>query len=284
MQKNILMPASEKPKIVTREEWLSARLELLEEEKELTHKSDELARKRQRLPWVKVDKEYLFEADNANVSLNGLFNGRSQLLIYHFMFGPEYKAGCPSCSAIADEFNGIWTHLINHDVSFWAISRAPFFKLKEYKERMKWNFPWASSFKNQFNYDFNVSFTEDQQQHGTVEYNYNKGNVSSRDNDIKKYNSAPSPTAAKIAEGVGTDWNVYTREAPGMSAFILHEGEIFHTYSTYARGLDVLWGMFQWLDRAPLGRNENGYWLKRHDEYKNSPSDEGSEKSCCCNQ
>src|SRR5438552_6310640 len=162
-----------KHKIGTREEWLNARLELLKAEKELTRRSDEVAEKREALPWVKIDKEYQFDTDEGKASLADLFRGRSQLLIYHFMFGPDYTAGCPSCSAIADGFNGIAIHLANHDVMFWAISLAPLAQLNEYKKRMGWTFPWASSFGSDFNFDFDVSFTEDQQRNG-IEYNYRR--------------------------------------------------------------------------------------------------------------
>ncbi len=158
----------------TREEWLAARLELLEAEKELTRRSDELARRRQELPWVRIDKEYRFETDEGSASLADLFRGRSQLLVYHFMFGPDYTAGCPSCSAIADGFNGFAVHLANHDVMLWAVSRAPLAKLQAYKRRMGWTFPWASSFGSDFNFDFNVSFTEEQQREGGIEYNYRR--------------------------------------------------------------------------------------------------------------
>ncbi len=158
----------------TREEWLAARLELLRAEKELTRRGDELAQRRQELPWVRVDKKYQFETDKGSASLADLFQGRSQLLVYHFMFGPDYTAGCPSCSAIADGFNGIDVHLANHDVALWAVSRAPLAKLQAYKRRMGWTFPWASSFGNDFNFDFNVSFTEEQQREGGIEYNYRR--------------------------------------------------------------------------------------------------------------
>src|SRR5262249_19061545 len=158
----------------TREEWLAVRLELLEAEKELTRRSDELAERRQALPWVRVDKEYRFETDEGNASLADLFRGRSQLLVYHFMFGPDYTAGCPSCSAIADGFDGFVVHLANHDVTLSAVSRAPLAKLQAYKRRLGWNFPWASSLTSDFNFDFNVSFTEAQQREGSIEYNYRR--------------------------------------------------------------------------------------------------------------
>src|ERR671937_2476197 len=158
----------------TREEWLAARLKLLEAEKELTRRGDELAQRRQQLPWVRIDEEYRFETDEGSASLAELFRGRSQLLMYHFMFGPEYTAGCPACSTIADGFNGSVVHLENHDVAMWAVSRAPLDKLQAYKRRMGWSFPWASSFESDFNFDFNVSITEEQQREGTFEYNYRK--------------------------------------------------------------------------------------------------------------
>lgn len=251
--------------VVSQKEWLTARLELLEAEKELTRRSDELAKRRQELPWVKIDKEYQFETDEGKASLADLFGGRSQLLIYHFMFGPDYKAGCPNCSAIADGFNGFVVHLANHDVMLWAMSRGPLVKLQAYKQRMGWSFPWASSLGSDFNLDFNVSYTEEQQRSGNTEYNYRKSGVSSRTNDIV---TDPVPEAGtKIAATVGTDWATFIRETPGMSAFALEDGVVYHTYSAYARGIDGLWGLYQWLDRSPRGRNETGLWIRRRDEY-----------------
>jgi predicted dithiol-disulfide oxidoreductase (DUF899 family) len=245
----------------TREEWLAARLDLLEAEKELTRRGDELARRRQELPWVRIDKEYRFQTDEGSAALADLFRGRSQLLVYHFMFGPDYKAGCPSCSAIADGFNGIVVHLENHDVAFTAVSRAPLEKLQAYKQRMGWTFPWASSHGSDFNYDFNTSVTEDQQRGGLVDYNYRT--VDTR----PSLEAGKKGPLAEFAAGAGTDWATFRREAPGMSAFALEDGAVYHTYSTYARGLDGLWGMYPWLDRAPKGRNETGIWWRRHDEY-----------------
>jgi predicted dithiol-disulfide oxidoreductase (DUF899 family) len=244
----------------TRDEWLAARLKLLEAEKELTRRSDELARRRQELPWLRIDKEYTFETDEGAVSLADLFGGRSQLVMYHFMFGPEYTAGCPACSAIADGFNGSVVHLENHDVAMWAVSRAQLEKLQGYKRRMSWSFPWASSYGSDFNFDFNVSVTEEQQRAGTVEYNY-------RPVDTKPILESPSAGLSEFAAMSGTDPATYTREAPGVSAFALEDGVVYHTYSAFARGLDGLWGMYQWLDRAPLGRNETGLWFRRRDEY-----------------
>jgi len=248
-------------KIGTREEWRTARLELLKAEKELTHRSDELAQRRQELPWVAVTKSYRFETDEGPASLADLFKGRSQLLVYHFMFGPDYKAGCPSCSAIADGFNGNAVHLANHDVTLMAVSRAPLAKLQAYKRRLGWTFPWASSYGGDFNFDFNVSVTEEQQRKGATEYNYERGR------HVIDGTQFP-PIVHEFASTCGTDAATYTRDRPGMSTFVLNDGVVYHTYSTYARGLDGLWGMYQWLDRAPLGRNEEeGIWWKRRDEY-----------------
>jgi predicted dithiol-disulfide oxidoreductase (DUF899 family) len=251
----------------TREEWLAARLELLEAEKELTRRSDELAQRRQELPWVRVDKEYRFETDEGSTSLADLFGGRSQLLVYHFMFGPDYKAGCATCSTIADAFNGFGVHLANHDVTLAAVSRAPLAKLQAYKQRMGWSFPWASSVGTDFNFDFNVSFTEAQQRGGGIEYNYRREPPLTEGGWGRILTKRGDGPVADNAAMTGTDEATYTRERPGMSAFVLDEGVIYHTYSTYARGLDGLWGMYQWLDRAPLGRNETGLWWRRHDEY-----------------
>jgi predicted dithiol-disulfide oxidoreductase (DUF899 family) len=250
----------------TREEWLAARLELLKAEKELTRRSDELARRRQELPWVPIDKEYRFETDEGNASLADLFRGRSQLLVYHFMFGPDYTAGCPHCSAIADGFNGFAIHLAHHDVMLWAVSRAPFVKLQAYKHRMGWSFPWASSFGSDFNSDFAVAFTEAQQRSGAVDYNFGAGLRTSQAPNLS-VEPGTEGLPVELAASVGTDWPTYIREMPGMSAFALDNGAVYHTYSTYARGLDGLWGIYQWLDQAPLGRNESGFWMRRHDEY-----------------
>ena len=243
----------------TRDEWLAARLELLEAEKELTRRSDEVARKRQELPWVRVDKEYRFDTDEGSASLADLFRGRSQLLVYHFMFGPDYKAGCPSCSAIADGFNGIAVHLANHDVMLTAVSRAELPKLQAFKQRMGWMFPWASAHDTDFNADFNVFFTEKQQREGGIEYNYRR--------EERWQGRAGEAPVTSSAGQTGADLATYARERPGLSAFVLEDGVIYHTYSAYARGLDSLWGMYQWLDRAPKGRNETGFWVRHHDRY-----------------
>ena len=244
----------------TREEWLAARLQLLKDEKALTRKGDELAARRQALPWVRVDKAYKFETDEGKATLADLFKGRSQLLVYHFMFGPDYKAGCATCSTIADGFDGFAIHLANHGVTLSAVSRAPLAMLQAYKKRLGWSFPWASSHGGDFNFDFNVSFTEAQQREGSIDYNYARGG------HAMDATSIPPPVADNAAMA-GTDAATYTRERPGMSAFVLEGGVVYHTYSTYARGLDGLWGMYQWLDRAPRGRNETDMWWLRHDEY-----------------
>ena len=244
----------------TREEWLAARLELLAAEKEHTHRGDELARQRQELPWVRIDKDYSFETDEGAASLADLFGERSQLLVYHFMFGPEYTAGCPACSTIADGFDGSVVHLRNHDVAMSAVSRAPLEKLQAYKRRMGWTFPWASSHGSDFNYDFNVAVTEEEQRSGAIEYNY-------RRIDTRPILENPGPGVTEFAAMSGTDPATYVREEPGMSAFALEDGVVYHTYSAFERGVDSLWGMYQWLDRAPRGRNETGLWFRRRDEY-----------------
>ena len=255
----------------TREEWLAARLELLQAEKELTRRSDELARKRQALPWVPVEKDYQFDTDAGSASLADLFRGRSQLLVYHFMFGPDYTAGCPSCSSIADGFNGTAVHLENHDVSLHAVSRAPLEKLQAYKQRMGWTFPWASSFGNDFNFDFSVTFTELEQRSGGIEYNYRREGAMSEavlKRTLPEWNKMGSEApVGQLAASAGVDVATYLRERPGVSAFALRDGVVYHTYSSFARGLDGLWGMYQWLDRAPLGRNERGVWLRHRDRY-----------------
>ena len=258
----------------TREEWLAARRALLEEEKALTRRSDELARRRQALPWVRVDKRYRFDTEQGRASLLDLFQGRTQLLVYHFMFGPDYTAGCPSCSMIADGFNGFTVHLAQHDVTLHAVSRAPLAKLLAYRRRMGWQFPWASSCDTDFNADFHVSFTERQQRETGIDYNYR----------LEPPTGAPdgSPDAgpvAALAAGVSVDAATYIRERPGMSAFVREGDVVYHTYSAYARGLDALWGAYPWLDRAPLGRNEQGIWWRRRDEYE--PHTWQITASCC---
>jgi predicted dithiol-disulfide oxidoreductase (DUF899 family) len=259
-----------KHKTGTRKEWLTARLGLLEAEKELTRKSDELARRRQELPWVRIEKEYRFDTEEGKGSLKDLFRGRSQLLVYHFMFGPDYKAGCPSCSAIADGFDGFAVHLANHDVTLCAVSRAPIEKLQAYKRRLGWTFPWASSSGSDFNYDFSVGFTEEQQRDKGIEYNYRReaGAPLVRGETANWEERSEEGPVADMAASTGTDVATYLRERPGMSAFAIQDGAVHHAYSTYSRGLDALWGMYPWLDRAPKGRNETGIWWRRNDEYE----------------
>ena len=227
-----------------RQEWLAARRDLLEKEKELTRLSDELARERLELPWVPLDKDYRFETTEGTKTLAELFDGRSQLLVYHFMYSPEIDGEfCPSCSLSADHFDGPSAHLAERDVSFACISRAPVEKIEAYKQRMGWEFPWVSSLGSDFNYDFNVSFTEEEQK-GEGTYNF-------------------GPIEQPF------------EELPGMSAFALVDGVVHHTYSSYARGGDVLMGVYQLLDRVPYGRDEGGFdhpmqWVRRHDEYEHA--------------
>ena len=238
----------------TREEWLAARLELLEAEKELTRRSDELARRRQELPWVRVDKDYRFDTEDGSASLTDLFRGRSQLLVYHFMFGPDYKAGCPSCSAIADGFNGIAVHLANHDVMLWAVSRAPLAKLAGLQAADGLDVSLGVLVGSDFNSDFNVSFTEEQQRDGRHRVQLPpRGASRALARRRRRVDLGGSDRSPSIAAMTGTDVPTYTRERPGMSAFALEDGVVYHTYSAYARGLDGLWGMYQWLDRAPKG-------------------------------
>jgi predicted dithiol-disulfide oxidoreductase (DUF899 family) len=237
-------------RVGTREEWRAAREELLQREKELTRRSDELARQRQELPWVPVEKEYTFATDEGRKTLPELFDGRSQLLVYHFMFGPEYDAGCPTCSAGADTFDGAVPHLNARDVTFLCVSRAPIEKLQAYKQRMGWSFPWASSQGTDFNFDFDVSHTEEQ---------------------LAQFLQGDAPPVSELlAEACGTDAAGYLAEGPGLSAFALEDGTVYHTYSTYARGLEVMLGFYPLLDRVPNGRNEgdqSDFWIRRHDEY-----------------
>jgi predicted dithiol-disulfide oxidoreductase (DUF899 family) len=247
--------------VATREQWLAERRDLLEAEKELTRRSDALAKRRQALPWVRVNRDYRFETEAGGASLVDLFAGRSQLLVYHFMFGPDYAAGCPSCSSIADGFDGIAAHLANHDVMLWAVSRAPLAMLLAYRERMGWTFPWASSFGSDFNADYSVGFSEAQQRDEGIDYNYR------REPPMGQGSGEPGGIVAQVAAMAGTDVPTFVRERPGMSTFVLEDGAVYHSYSAFSRGLDGLWNMYQWLDRAPKGRNEDGFWLRRRDEY-----------------
>jgi predicted dithiol-disulfide oxidoreductase (DUF899 family) len=234
----------------TREEWDAERDQLLKREKELTHLNQELAEKRRELPWVPIEKEYSFETEDGTRSLAELFDGRSQLVIYNFMFGPEYEAGCPVCSSIADSFDGVLAHLAARDVTMICVSRAPLEKLRAYKKRMGWSFDWASSHGSDFNFDFGRSQSEDQ--------------VSAMLAD------GPSPTIQKISSDCGTDPAGFLQEGPGLTVFALSDGDVYLTYATTARGLEPLMVYYNVLDRAPLGRNEGDppeLWLRRHDEY-----------------
>lgn len=228
--------------IVSHEEWLQARRELLAAEKEFTRQRDALTRRRMSMPWERVEKPYRFEGPNGSLSLADLFDGRSQLIVYHFMLGPDWEEGCKSCSFWADNFNGIPIHLNHRDVTFMAISRAPLARIDAYKTRMGWSFPWVSSYGSDFNFDYRVSFTPEQMAEGEADYNY----------EVRPVKSS---------------------ELPGISAFYRNgSGEVFHTYSCYARGVDMVNGAYHWLDLAPKGRDEDGLkftmeWVRRHDQY-----------------
>lgn len=240
--------------VVRRDEWAVAREALLAREKEHTRMGDELAQQRRELPWVRVEKEYRFETDGGTRALAELFDGRSQLLVYHFMFGPSYAAGCPTCSSSADAVNGVLPHLNARGATMVYVSRAPLEKLLAYKRRMGWSFPWASSAGSDFNFDFGFSRTEDQ----TREW-------------IKPMVAAGTPAIVDhLASASGTDVVGYLSEGPGFSTFVLNEGAVYHAYSTTARGLEFLMGYYPILDRAPRGRSEEDspqLWLRRHDEY-----------------
>jgi predicted dithiol-disulfide oxidoreductase (DUF899 family) len=230
----------------SRDEWLAARLELLKAEKDLSRQGDEVARLRRALPWVRIDKEYVFDTTDGTATLADLFHGRSQLIVYHFMFGPDWEEGCPSCSSVADGFNQTHLHLQNHDVAFTAVSRASLEQIFAYRDRMGWSFPWASSGPSDFNFDFNVSFTPERVAAGQT------------------YNFRPLGETLTASDQVPSDLH-------GMSSFAMDDGVVHHTYSTYARGVDALWNMWQWLDRAPEGRNEGDMsWFRRHDTYDSS--------------
>jgi predicted dithiol-disulfide oxidoreductase (DUF899 family) len=232
--------------VVPQEQWLAARKALLLKEKEFTHMRDQINAERLALPWVKVEKNYEFDTPKGKKSLTDLFDGRSQLLVYHFMLGPGWDAGCPGCSFLSDHFDGALPHLEHHDVTLTAASRAPLAEIEAYKKRMGWNFPWVSAFGSDFNYDYHVSFKEDELAKGKVNYNFTE---------------TPAP------DGTPT-------ELPGLSSFYKDDsGDIFHTYSSYARGGEELIGTLMILDRAPKGRNENGTmdFVRRHDEYEKAP-------------
>jgi predicted dithiol-disulfide oxidoreductase (DUF899 family) len=233
----------------TREEWLAARAELLEREKALTRENDEISRLRRELPWVLVEKEYTFETEGGTKTLAELFDGRSQLVIYHFMFGEAYTGGCPVCSSGADTYDGAVAHLNARDVTFLCVSRAPLDRLLEYRERMGWSFPWVSQ-NGDFNADFGAAYTQEQ-----LKPFLESGNL------------GPVPEVAALC---GTDPAGYMTEAPVLTAFVLDGGDIYQTYGTTARGLEPLLGYYGLLDRAPRGRDEGDppvFWIRRHDEY-----------------
>ena len=233
-----------RPRIVPRDEWTQARKELLAKEKEFNRARDALSAERRKLPWVKVDKEYVFQDPRGRATLHDLFNGRRQLIVYHFMFDPSWEEGCKSCSYVADNFQGSPAHLAARDVSFVAISRAPLAKIEAFKKRMGWTFRWLSSFETDFNYDYHVSFRPEDKVAGKVDYNY-------------------------------TSQEFPSSEAPGLSVFFRDGDDVFHTYSTYSRGLDILIGTYNYLDLTPLGRDEEQLpftmsWLRHHDRYEST--------------
>jgi predicted dithiol-disulfide oxidoreductase (DUF899 family) len=255
-------------KVVSSKEWIASRKDLLRKEKEFSKLRDDLSRQRRELPWEKVGKQYVFDGPNGKRTLADLFDGKSQLVIYHFMFGPGWEQGCPSCSYLADHMDGTLIHLAHRDVSLAVISRAPLDQIEAFKKRMGWRFPWVSSFGNDFNHDYHVSFTKDDVATGKVDYNYGI-----QDSPIE--------------------------ELPGASVFYKDAaGEIFHTYSTYSRGLDILIGTYNYLDLVPKGRDEEGLaqtmaWLRHHDRYTDSYSVDpkaqyvvprGAESSCCADE
>jgi predicted dithiol-disulfide oxidoreductase (DUF899 family) len=248
----------------TREEWLAARKALLAREKEHTRRGDELARERRELPWVRVEKEYAFDTEDGRQTLAELFDGHSQLIVYHLMFGPEFEAACPSCTAIADGFNGIHVHLANRaDARLVAVSRGPRDKLQGYARRMGWTFPWVSSAGSDFNYDYAASVTLEELRAGG-EYNFEPFG------DRTELFDLDSGFLYETATGSGATIKEFLQERPGMSAFVLEDGVVYHTYSAYARGLDALWGAYQWLDRAPLGRHGDDHAWVRRDEYEST--------------
>jgi predicted dithiol-disulfide oxidoreductase (DUF899 family) len=252
------------PQIVSHTDWLTAREQFLAKEKEFTHLRDELSRQRRALPWEKVEKQYEFDSPTGTVTLADLFNGRSQLIVYHFMFAPGWQEGCKSCSYLADHFDGPAIHLANRDTTLAVISHAPLAELEAFKKRMGWKFRWVSSFGSDFNFDYNVSFTPEQKSSGKIEYNY----------EVQDY---------------------FSEEGPGASVFAKDAaGEVFHTYSTYARGLDILVGAYNFLDFVPKGRDEDGLafsmsWVRHHDRYTEgyfvdpTQGDEQPKSSCCSN-
>lgn len=257
--------------IGTREDWLAARAELLKAEKEHTRHGDELWRKRRELPWVLISKDYRFDSENGKVSLADLFRGRSQLVVYHFMFGPEYTAGCPACSATADGFNGVLPHLEARDVTMICVSRAPLQKLLAFRKRMGWSFNWVSSYGTDFNFDFGVSATE-QPQETPPPLQANELLAFRKLGDQQFRENLP-PVVAQNASTSGTNIAAYLSEGHGFSVFVREADHTYHTYSTYTRGTEFLMSYYAILDRTPKGRDEerNGpmTWLRLHDEYGN---------------
>ena len=244
-----------RPNVVSHDEWLAARSAFLTREKEFNRLRDELSRHRRALPWEKVEQNYTFEATSGKVTLADLFDGRSQLIVYHFMFGPGSQAGCTGCSFLADHFDGVLLHLANRDTTLAVVSRAPLAEFQTFKQRMGWSFQWVSSCGSDFNFDYHVSFTAQQRAGGKVYYNYDTGEFPNE-------------------------------EAPGVSVFARDaQGEIFHTYSSYARGLDMLVGTYNLLDLVPKGRSEGSThpmsWVRHHDSYAEGYFADGSQKSCC---
>jgi predicted dithiol-disulfide oxidoreductase (DUF899 family) len=243
--------------VVSNDEWLAARKAFLEKEKAFTRQRDELSRERRELPWVKVEKNYVFDGPNGKETLSDLFGSRSQLIIYHFMFGPEWAEGCPSCSLLADHIDGSLVHLNDRDVTLLAVSRAPLSKIESFKKRLGWRFKWVSSNASDFNYDYHVSFTKDEVAKSKMYYNYG-------------FTSFPSD------------------EGPGVSVFYKDvTGDIFHTYSAYARGADILISAYNYLDLAPKGRNEDAFdfsmaWVRHHDRYEDRPTSKPSVTGCGC--
>jgi predicted dithiol-disulfide oxidoreductase (DUF899 family) len=254
-------------KIVNREEWTDARKELLVREKEHTRLGDDLARQRRELPWVPVDKEYRFETDEGTRTLAELFDGRSQLIVYHFMFGPDYTAGCATCSATADSFNGVLSHLQARDVTMICISRAPLEKLLSYRRRMGWSFNWASSYESDFNFDFGVSAADEAAHEVVPLLEANEVAALPLLSDQRVRDSLP-PAVTQNAAATGTDVAGYFTEGHGVSTFARDGDSIYRCYSSYARGTEFLMGYYAILDRMPKGRDESDQmWVRRHDEY-----------------
>ena len=268
---------TKKHKVVSHKEWLAARLELLKAEKELTRRGDEVTSLRQKLPWVRLEKEYQFETADGKKSIADLFKGRSQLIVYHFMFGPDYAAGCPACSATADSFNGVLPHLEARDVTMICVSRAPLEKLLAYRRRMGWSFNWVSSYGGDFNFDFGVSSDPRHKVASPLESNEV---AMFRMLGDRQFRDSLPPVVAEFARSAGTDMAGFLSEGHGFSVFTREDDSVYHCYSTYTRGTEFLMGYYAILDRTPKGRDEGGpmgAWLRRHDEYRKA----GAKDSCC---